>query len=144
MQNNPYQQYQKTQTETASKSQLVIMLYHGAIKFINKAVLYIGEGNVEEAHNSAVRAQDIVLELQSTLNMDAGPVSENLDRLYQYMLNRLLEANIHKDVTAFQEIADLLRELLPAWEEAVRVMERAAAGGDAPRTKAGEMQLSLR
>lgn len=144
MVNNPYQQYQRTQAETASKGRLVIMLYQGALRFINKAILENDEGNLEETHASAIRAQDIITELMTTLNMDAGPVAMNLRKLYQYMLDRLVQANVKKDSAIFQEVADLLRELLPAWEEAVRMTERSTAENHATNLRIGELQLALR
>lgn len=144
MLSNPYQQYQKTQAETASQGRLLVMLYQGALRFTNKCILQIHEGNIEEAHISAIRAQDIVLELMTTLNMDAGQIATNLRSLYAYMLERLIEGNVKKDATAFEEVADLLRELLPAWEEAVRIADRNTKDGEAANLKLGDLQLSWR
>lgn len=144
MVNSPYQQYQRTQAETASKGRLVIMLYQGALRFTNKAILENDEGNLEQAHANAIRAQEIIMELMTTLDMDTGRVAVNLHRLYEYIFERLVQANVKKDSALFQEVVDLLRELLPAWEEAVRATERSTVENHATNLRIGELQLSLR
>ncbi|MCL4541478.1 MAG: flagellar export chaperone FliS [Chloroflexi bacterium] len=122
---NPYGQYQQTQAETASGVQLVVMLYQGAIRFLNGATRAAEANNVEEAHRCILRAQGIICELMSTLNVDAGPVAMNLLRVYDYMYQRLVTANVKKDAGMLRETAGLLRELLTAWEEVARASQKA-------------------
>ena len=77
--NNPYQQYKKNQIETADQGKLIVMLYDGAIKFISRAIELMdrkkvtGE-DIETIHKNIIRTQDIITELMSSLNMDAGDI----------------------------------------------------------------------
>lgn len=120
-----YRQYQRSQTETASPGELILMLYAGAIKFINKARLHIEAGEVEGAHKNLVAAQNIVMELMVTVDTSAGELATNLVDLYNYMYRRLVEANTRKDAAAAEEVADLLRNLNEAWEGVVRKSDAA-------------------
>ena len=115
---NPYARYRQIETETADGLDLVIMLYRGAIRMLGQAEDGIREGAKTEAHNWLVRVQDIVNELSLTLNLDAGEVAVNLRRLYDYMLERLVEANILKDLEPVREVKALLTDLLDAWLDA--------------------------
>lgn len=112
---NPYARYRQIETETADGLDLVIMLYRGAIRMLGQAEDGIREGALTEAHNWLVRVQDIVNELSLTLNLDAGEIAVNLRRLYDYMLERLVEANILKDLEPVHEVKGLLNDLLDAW-----------------------------
>lgn len=112
---NPYARYRQIETETADGLDLVIMLYRGAIRMLGQAEDGIREGATSEAHNWLLRVQDIVNELSLTLNLDAGEVAVNLRRLYDYMLERLVEANILKDLEPVREVKALLNDLLDAW-----------------------------
>ena len=116
---NPYQQYEKQSVMTASPGELTLMLYNGCIKFIKMGIKYIGEGNIEKAHNSIVRSQDIIDELTVTLDMQYE-ISENFQTLYDYMGRRLVEANISKDVEILEEVEGLMTELRDTWAEAIK------------------------
>jgi flagellar protein FliS len=118
---NALQAYRQTQTHTAAPGELVLMLYRGAIRFLGAAIEAIEAQNVAEAHDKLVRAQDIVANLLETLDVErGGDVAKNLSAIYDFMLRRLVEANVRKDAAAGREVQGLLRELLPAWEAAVR------------------------
>ena len=120
MLNSSYLQYQRTQTQTADPSELVVMLYEGAVKFLQRASFAIKAGDHQMAHTAIVRAQDIISELNVTLDHGYGSVAANLSRVYEYLYWRLVEANCKKDLVAIEEVLGLVRELLPAWQEAVR------------------------
>jgi flagellar protein FliS len=122
---NGYQRYKDLQVQTASGGQLILLLYQGAIKFLNRARRAIEERDVEGAHNSLIRAQDIVLELSHALDKSAGPVATNLERIYDYLYRRLVYANVHKDVAAIDEVLKHLRDLHGAWEH---VLSQAPSG----------------
>lgn len=113
-----FSQYQRMQTETASPGELVVMLYQGAIRFLNKSKESFEKQDLEGAHANMVRAQNIVIELMSSLDLSIGPVAKNLFALYDFMYRRLVEANCQKNHRAIDEVVQLLRELLPAWEQA--------------------------
>lgn len=130
---NPYvrqaaQQYKNTNVTTASPLTLVLMMYDGAVRFIQQGIAAIEERNYEQANNNLGRAQDIVAALAGALDMRQGEVAENLQRLYDYMQTRLVEGNVRKDAAPLQEVIRLLQELREAWEQIARG-EGAARGG---------------
>lgn len=118
--------YQAQSVLTASPGQLVLMLYDGALKFIGLAL----EGfnmpdsaprRIEIINTNLQKAQNIVIELQSTLNRDAGgELAVTLDRLYDYYTRRLFEANITKKVEPLVEVERLIKVLRDAWAEMLR------------------------
>lgn len=121
--------YQQTKIQSASPGELILMLYDGALRFTAKAVEALGRGDLPQAHAQAVRAQDIVLELMSALNHDAGDVAGNLQRLYDFIYRRLLDGNLHKEVTPFEEARALLQELRDTWETALRQLAASQPAG---------------
>lgn len=117
----PFDQYRRVQTETGSGADLVLLLYQGCVRFLNRAQMAIEGKNVEGAHNALIRAQDILRELQSTLNYDAGgALATSLEGIYGYCLLRLVEANMSKTIEPVIEVKRLIGELASAWEEAMR------------------------
>ena len=123
---NPYlKQYQQTEVQTASPEKLLIMLYDGAIQFLNKAKMGIKNKNIEDTHNNIVAAQRIITEFMNTLDMDAGgEVAKNLYNLYEYLHFRLVQANIKKDIDMVDEVLVHLKDLKHTWEEAIRIAAR--------------------
>lgn len=117
--NNPFAAYQENSVNSASGGQLTLMLFGGAQKFVNLAVLHINSGNPAEAHNAITRVQDIIGELQSTLNMEYQ-IAQQLAPLYQFMQERLLAANVKKDKEILAEVLDLVSDLKGAWVGALR------------------------
>lgn len=113
----PYDQYKETQIKTATQGKLIVMLYEGAIKFLKVAKNAINEKNIESAHNNIVRAQDIIMELLLSLNMEAGEIAEKLHSLYLYMNKRLMEANIYKKIEPIDEVLKMLIELKDVWAQ---------------------------
>ncbi|HEY8417199.1 MAG TPA: flagellar export chaperone FliS [Limnochordales bacterium] len=123
------QQYRTTQVQTANPVRLVVMLYDGAIRFVQQGIAAIEKGDVQEAHRSLMRAQDIVAELSRALDPRAGELAANLEQLYDYMHRRLVEGNMRKDVAPLQEVMGLLSELREAWDKISRGEGGAAGGG---------------
>ncbi len=115
---NPQQRYLEIQIQTATPEKLVTLLYDGAIRFMSQAKLHIQQSDLEKANNSIIRAQDILFELKATLNMDAGEIAANLDSLYDFMINALVEANIKKDQAKIDEVIGLVSELRDTWNQA--------------------------
>ncbi len=116
---NPYQAYRQTAVATASPAHLVLMLYRAAIRFARQAALALERGELENGHVNLLRAQAIIAELRSTLDLSAGQMAANLDALYDYFLRRLAEANVRKAAAPAVEVAGMMEQLLSAWETAV-------------------------
>ncbi len=118
--NNPYQQYRQNSIKSASKGELTLMLYEGSAKYIRQAIKHIGESDIQAAHNSIVRAQEIIDHLNETLDPDYE-LSAGLALLYDYIKRRLMEANIKKDVDILSEALDFVRQLRDTWKEALNL-----------------------
>jgi len=115
---NPYNQYKQTQITTANQGKLIVMLYDGAIKFLNIALENMSPKTYDVVNNNIIKAQDIITELLLSLNMDeGGEISQNLFNLYMYFKRQLLEANIKKDAEIVAQILKLLKELREAWDQ---------------------------
>lgn len=123
---NPYlKQYQQSQIQTASPEQILIMLYDGAIQFLNKALKAMNENDIQESHNNNVAAQNIITEFMNTLDMDlGGEVAQNLYSLYEYLYYKLVQANVHKNSADIEEVIRHLKELKQTWEEAIKIASR--------------------
>jgi flagellar secretion chaperone FliS len=119
---SPWKSYQQVATKTAPPGQLVLMLYDGAAKFLERALAGFdiedpAESN-EAINNNIQRAQAIVFELNVTLNMDdGGKLATTLRSLYEYMDRRLMEANLKKDKAIVKEILDRVVVLRDAWSQ---------------------------
>jgi len=124
---NPYQQYRQNAVMSAGRGDLTLMLYNGAVKFIKQGMKFIDEKNIEGAHNSIVRAQEIISYLNDTLNMEYE-ISKNLALLYEYINRRLIEANMKKEIKVLEEVLSLVGELRDTWMEALKISRSAAAG----------------
>ena len=92
------------------------MLYEGAIKFTNIAIMAIEKNDIEKAHNNIKRVERIIEEFRSTLD-HKYPVAEDFDRVYVYLLQRLFEANIKKDKEILEEVNTHLRSMRDTWKE---------------------------
>ena len=123
---NPYlKQYQQTQVQTSSPGKILIMLYDGAIQFLNKAKVGLENKNIEETHNNIIKAQRIISEFMNTLDMkNGGEIARNLHSLYEYLNFRLVQANIKKEVSYIDEVLRHLKDLKSTWEEAIKIAAR--------------------
>jgi flagellar protein FliS len=116
--NNPYNKYKQTQITTANQGKLIVMLYDGAIKFLNIAIDNMEPRTYDVVNNNILKAQDIVTELSLSLNMnEGGEIATNLFNLYMFFKKRLLEANVQKDAKLVQEVLDNLKVLREAWDQ---------------------------
>lgn len=120
---NAYQAYQSNSALTSSPQKLTLMLYNGAIKFCMQGKEAIEEKNTQEAHRLIMRVQDIIQELQITLD-HKYPISEELDRMYDFILYQLTEANISKSADHMDIAADFIREIRDAWVEATKPIQQ--------------------
>ena len=108
--------YQETSITTESKGRLIIMLYDGAIKFMRLAIQEIEAQNFEAKGRYIGKAQDIINELNTVLDIEAGgEVAENLRKLYVFMSNHLSQANMKRDPQMIREVISLMEELNNGW-----------------------------
>lgn len=121
--NNPYAQYKENSVFTATPEELTLMLYNGLVKFILQGMEAIDEKNIRRANDSIIRAQDIIIEFRATLDMKYE-IAKNLDRLYEYMYRRLIDANIRKDKTILEEVLGFAKELRDSWQQAMKLAKR--------------------
>ena len=118
--------YQAQSVLSASAGQLILMLYDGALRFLGHArdALEMPETTpkrIEIVNTNILKAQNIIVELQGSLNLEAGgDHAKNLDRLYDYYLRRLLEANLKKQADPLLEVERLVRTLRDGWAEMLR------------------------
>ena len=128
--NNPtmagYDTYQKNKILMASPAELTLMLYEGCIKFMNVAVMAIEKGNVEKAHINIIKAQRIVEEFRASLNFKY-PVAKDFDAVYDYVLKRLIEANLQKDTEILEECLGHMRGMRDTWKEVMRLNKEGMA-----------------
>ena len=117
---NPYAQYQNSRILTASPAELTLMLYEGAIKFGNIAVMGMKQKDIEKAHVNLKKVQRIVAEFRATLDMKY-PVAQDFDRIYVYLERRMAEANITKDPEIMEEVVTHLRSMRDTWKEVMRL-----------------------
>lgn len=117
---NAYAQYNNSKILTASPAELTLMLYDGAIKFCNIAILAIEQKDIEKAHVHIVKAQKIVDHFRQTLDM-RYEVAQDFERVYVYLAQRLSEANIKKDAEILEEVNTHLRSMRDTWKEVMRI-----------------------
>jgi flagellar protein FliS len=107
---------------TASPAELTLMLYDGAIKFCNIAVVAIEKQDVEKAHTYIMKTELIIEEFQASLN-HKYPIAKEFDNVYTYLMERLREANLTKDSAILEEILTHLRTMRDAWKEVMRITQ---------------------
>lgn len=123
------QNYRDTQIMTASPMQLILMLYAECIRSLKEAEKGFdvsGPDKIQVINNNILHAQDIITELSLSLDMEkGGDIASNLERLYDFMIHHLTEANVKKDKKYLTEVRELLSELRVTWET---VAEKEPAG----------------
>lgn len=117
---NAYTQYSNSKILTASPAELTLLLYEGAIKFCNIAILAIEQKDVEKAHNNIVKTERIIDHLRATLDTKY-PVAQDFERMYSYLSDRLLQANLKKDAEILEEVCGHLRSIRDTWKEVMRI-----------------------
>lgn len=122
--NQAYAEYNRNKVLTASPAELTLLLYEGAIKFCNIAIIGLEQNDMEKVHNNIVKVENIIEEFQATLN-HKYPVAEDFDKIYKYIYNLLVEANIKKDKELLEQALTELRGMRDTWKE---VMVKAKQG----------------
>ncbi len=117
---NAFAQYNNSKVLTASPAELVLMLYDGAIKFCNIAIVAIENKDIQKAHTHIVKTEKIIDHFRATLDMKY-PVAKDFDRVYEYLQRRLYEANIKKDKEIMEEVCGHIRSMRDTWKEVMRI-----------------------
>lgn len=120
---NPYlKEYKKNQIETATPEQVLILLYDGAIQYLNRAKVALEQSNAEQYHSNILGCQKILLEFMNTLDMtQGGSLAQNLYRLYDYLHHTLVKAGINKSVESIDEVLKHLTGLRETWQKAIEI-----------------------
>lgn len=124
---NAYNAYKQNSVTTASPGELTLMLYNGCLKFLNRGKLAIIDKNIEDKNYNIQRAQAIIAELMSTLNMDVD-ISKQMLPLYEYINYRLTESNINSDVAMIEEVEGLVTEFRDTWKEVLKITRQQQYG----------------
>ena len=115
---NGYQSYQKNKYETASPHRLITMLYEGAIRFANQAIIHIENNDIAQKSIAIQKFQDIIFELISCLNFKEGKeISSNLLSLYNYVIELSTKSSVTKTTAPLQEAIQVITEIKDAWVE---------------------------
>ena len=121
---NIAQEYNRNKILTASPAELTLMLYEGAIKFCNIALIAIEKQDYEKANINIKKAENIITEFMVTLN-HKYPVAKDFENLYNYIYSLLVDANIKKDPDVLNKALDEIRGMRDTWKE---VMSRTKSG----------------
>lgn len=120
MVSNGYNVYKNNSINYASNEQLLLMLVDGAVKFAKKAESALEEKKIKETHDNIIRTEDIFLELMASLDRSAGDWAVQLYKVYQFIHDKLVEANLKKDIKILQEIMPLIEDVRDTWHEAYK------------------------
>ena len=129
---NGYAQYQNSRIMTASPAELTLMLYEGAIKFGNIAIVAMENKDPAKAHENIVKVEKIIQNFRDTLDKKY-PVWQDFENVYVYLLRRCHEANIAKDTEIMEEVVKHLRSMRDNWKE---VMKKVATDKSNPNAQA--------
>jgi flagellar secretion chaperone FliS len=136
--------YRRTQIETASPLQLVVLLYDGAIENLAAAKTAISSGDVAAKSHSVDRALAILGELQATLDKEKGAeIAERLDALYTYFCEQVVEASVRLDTAPLDHVIELLGTIRGAWHE-ISIRPSSADGLQVPSSGEPRSRVSVR
>ena len=125
--------YRRVTVETASQEKLIVMLFNGAIQRAEEGKRAIANRDFGIAHDSLLRAQDIISELRGALDMGAGEIAENLDRVYEFFHYQLVQANIQKDSAPIDECLNLMIVIRDTWQELFDNLPKGQASASVPK-----------
>ena len=145
---NPYnkyiKQYQTNNITTATPEKLMIMLFDGAIQFLQKAKIAIEEKNLQERAKNIEGARKIVRELMRTINLENGnDVSKRLFRLYNQMAMKLIKANVSRNVSLIEEVITDLTNIRWGFQKAIDIQSGVASVDDVMKEYNANQQQNL-
>lgn len=124
---SPYEKYRQSSVQTSTPAQLLIMLFDGAIRFVNAGLEGINQKDIQKSNLNLGKAQTIISELMSTLDL-SYEVSKGLFALYEYINHLLIEANVNKLTAPAEEALGYISELRETWAQAAKVVQSGASG----------------
>lgn len=125
--NNGYDVYKNNTVNYASKEQLLLMLVDGAVKFSKRAEIALNEKDIKASHDNLIRTQGIMSELMVSLDTSAGDWAKQLFKVYEFIKEKLVQANLKKDIKVLQEVIPLIEDVRDLWYE---TYNKAKASGD--------------
>jgi len=117
---SPYEKYRQQSVMAASQPELTLMLYDGCIRFLNQAETYIESRNIGQSHNNLIKANNIIVELMSTLD-SRYEISDSLMNLYLYIFEEITSINLTKNADKIRPVIDLIAELRDTWKQAMQI-----------------------
>jgi len=136
--------YLRTQISTASKEQLLIMFYDGAIRFVVRAKMAIERDDIEDRNYCIQKAHAVISELDATLDHSiGGDISKNLDSLYVYMLHELNTANVKNSIEPLTIVENMLTDLRKTWLQAIDKVKKSKYPNSASMQQAGQRSFSI-
>ena len=117
--NKAYTAYKAASISNSKPEDLIMMLYTGLVRFIMQAQKAIDDNNIEKAHENITKAQDIIAELEASLNMEYE-ISHNLMLLYDFLYRRLVDANLRKERAILDEVLKFAIDFRDTWAQAMK------------------------
>lgn len=116
-----YNTYKNNTVNYASKEQLLLLLVDGAVKFAKRGRLCIEKNDIKGTHEALTRTQDIFTELMATLDTSAGKWAKDMFKIYEFIKEQLMKANMKKDIKILDETMPLIEEVRDIWHEAYKL-----------------------
>jgi flagellar protein FliS len=139
---NAYNQYQSVQVTTTDRGRLLLMLYEGCIRFLRQAKDGLEKNDIPNFCRFMSKGQAIIVELMSTLDFEkGGKIARDLDRLYDFMLFYLTEANLEKDPNKIGKVIDLLETIYGAYHDIIEG-EHSAVYKEMLRAEAQSLEMA--
>ena len=120
MMTNPYETYKQQSVMTMTSGQILLLVYNELIKQLSLAQKAFGKNDIVEINRTLQKSQNLIRELQSTLNFDYG-ISNDLNSIYSFFYTVTLNANIKKDASELQMLIDMIAELKDTFAEAEKL-----------------------
>jgi flagellar protein FliS len=128
---NAYQQYQNIQVTTVDKGRLLLMMYEGAIKFLKQSRAGLEANDLVKFCRFLSKSQAIIAELMNTLDFEkGGQIARDLERLYDFMLFYLTEANLERDGEKVTKVIGLVETVYSAYKEIIEGEKQQVSDGD--------------
>lgn len=128
--NDVYKKYKSQTVQSASREKLLLLLYEAAIKFTKKAIEACEKKDIAERGMNIGRAFDIINELCNTLNHEVGgELSKNLERLYMFITDQYVQANISGNPKPLQDALKILEVLYDGWVKAIEKLKTESKSG---------------